>query len=512
MAAETMFAYTKNGIRRSHSWSNRQGQGGFTLIEALLAIMISSMVAGVSLSAFIVTIRSNQSVSASLTSSNSALITSSQFAIDVSSVGPVDGVPNPVAAGEPGCGGTPAVLRLVSPAPAGGSQARRSESASLNRAEAAEAAESTDTAADSATGLLRSAERTADSKESDSKESAMLNSLEGSAVKERSADDKVVDESLGTVRGTAGVRVLSYELEGESAGGGRTLRRYLCTGADLNSAIKGDRNYSGTLVADVAPTASPVKVSCDGGEIKGACHLVEMRVHTMTDRVIVVRGTIPSVLQPTPTTAPVMPVAPPTGTCTIAASETTWGATGGAAGSGDGHSGDATMYTYNDTNQRNSYLRFDLTQPCSGADDTWKNLPGGRNLTSVTLRLAYMGKTGDACWIFPGVSKDEQILQPLNGGSKWSEPALRGSNMPTGANSGADYKFKVANQGSLTSHTGAGIVASVKQWYSAGGWTNNGWILRRDGVGDTCGDSNKFASRYESNASLRPNLVITWGP
>ena len=75
-----------------------------------------------------------------------------------------------------------------------------------------------------------------------------------------------------------------------------------------------------------------------------------------------------------------------------------------------------------------------------------------------------------------------------------------------------DFKFNVANQGTLTTHTGAGLTAAVKSWYAAGGWVNNGWVLRRDGAGDTCGKSNMFASRSHADPNLRPRLEITWGP
>lgn len=432
-------------------------QGGFTILEAMLALTISTIVAGVTLSAFIVTMRSNRSVSASLESSDSAFFASTQFANDISSVAPVSGAPDPVAAGEPGCGGGESILRLVGPASDGDGSAGSAE---------------------------RSRLATAD-----------LEARDGGPASDAAADQ---------------VRVLSYHLD--SNGDRRALRRYVCTGSDLRDALRADRSYMGTIVSDVGSGSDAVAVSCDGAEIVGPCHRVTLRVKTVTDRVISVQGTIRSVLAPTPTTAPAPVVAPPSGTCTIDASETTWGGTGGAAGSGDGHARDENLYTYNDTNQRNSYLKFDLTQPCSGDGDTWPKLPGGRNLTAVTLNLAYTGKTGSSCWIFPGVSRDEQVLQPLNDSSQWSEATLRGSNMPTGVIGGYDYKFKVANAGSVTSHTGTGIVESVKQWYAAGGWANNGWILRRDGVGDTCGNSNKFASRFAGDDSIRPTLVITWGP
>lgn len=453
------------------------GQGGFTLLEALLAVAVSSIVAGTALTAFITTMRVSVATSASLTSSDSAFLSGSQFANDVSSVGPVPGSPDLVATGQPGCGGAESVLRLIGPAPVGMAPATRLSLGASDARREATAAPSADAAA-AAGGL---------------------------GAKEAALDGERAAAATG-----ARLRVVSYELDDQ--GSQQLLRRYVCDGTDLTSALRADKHYAGTVVSDVAPYRGAVRVNCDGGEVRAICHVVEMEVRTLTERVISLRGTIPAVLQPTPTTTPAPPVAPPSGSCTIPASATTWGGTGGYAGSGDGHNGDPLMYTYDDTNQRNSYLRFDLTQPCAGAADTWPRLPGGRKLTSVTLKLAYMGKSGNRCWIFPGVSRDEQILRPLNAASSWTEAGLRGSNMPTGVTGQNDYKFNVANAGSVTNHTGPGIVETVKQWYTAGGWTNNGWILRRDGAGDTCGNANKFASRFESNTALRPSLVITWGP
>lgn len=401
-------------------------QGGFSLVELLVSMLIAALVIGVTVGALDVTRRANESSKQNLTSSNSVFQTGSRFGADVASVGPVDGVAQLVATGQPGCGGESSVLRLIGPGADG-----------------------------------------------------------------------------------TGVQVRSYHKETE--GSNHVLVRRSCVGSDLTAALAASSVSVNVVVTDLSTEADAVVVGCDGVAVSSSCQVVEMTVKTATDRTFTVRGTIASVLEPTPTTTPLPVVAPVTGTCTIMASETTWGGTGGQAGSGNGGGGDALMYTYNDTNQRISFLRFDLTQPCAeGAAGDWLTLPGGRNLTSVTLYLAYMGKSGGGCC---GISKDNQILQPLNDTSTWTEATLTGSNMPkNGARSGYDYKFNVSSSGSLKAHTSGVITNAVKQWYQAGGWVNNGWMLKRDGVGDTLGKLNSFASRHSGNAALRPKLVITWGP
>lgn len=413
---------------RMKNLNTERGQSGFSLIEMLLAITIGSLVAGVATAGLYTTMHVANDGSQSLERSNAAFLTSSRFASDVVSVGPVTGVAEMVSTGEVGCGGEQAILRLIGPGPVGGDA----------------------------------------------------------------------------------VRVRSYSVV--SVLGESQLRRSTCSGVTLDAALAASPSPAPVVRKLVTEGPAPVVVTCNGDAEFSRCRTVEMSVRTTTSRYFTVRGTVGSVLVPTPTTTPTLAVAPPTGKCTIMASETTWGATGGAAGgSGDLHANDTLLYTYNDTNQRNSFLRFDLTQPCGGAGDSWRTLPGGRNLTAVSLKMAYVGKTNSSCWIFPGVSKDEQIMQPLDTNSLWSEATLRGSNMPGAVRSGNDYKFKVAEQGSLTTHTGTGLTATVRQWYASGGWRNNGWILRRDGVGDTCGNSNMFASRSHADANLRPRLEITWG-
>lgn len=300
------------------------------------------------------------------------------------------------------------------------------------------------------------------------------------------------------------------------AGTGTQLVRRECSGASLAAALGGVA-AANVVVDDLDPASSSTAVDCDGAAVSSNCRVVTMTVRTAgssvaTGRTFQVRGSIDSALQPTPTTTPALVVAPVTGTCTIPASATAWGATGGAAGSSsDVHNGDGNLYTYNDTNQRRSFLKFDLTQPCAGPSDSWPTLPGGRNITSATLYIAYLGKYDPSC-CGAGISKDGQVLEVLNDSSTWSEATLNGSNMPGGVRSGS-YGFNVATQGALTAHTDTTtILTAVKNWYAPGGWVNNGWRLSRSGAGDTLGKVNVFASRFNATTNLRPKLVITWGP
>lgn len=330
---------------------------------------------------------------------------------------------------------------------------------------------------------------------------------------------------MGLTADGSAVQVRSYHV---NAVGDRTeLRRRTCTGTSLGTATSSSTFSNSLLVRDLATGPAPVSITCDGGDpVTPHCHVVEMRVETATGRDFDLRGTIASVMNPSPTTSIAPAVAPPSGKCTLVATETTWGGTGGVAGSGDGRSGDVRMYTYDDTNQRNSYLRFDLTKPCIGANDTWPSLPGGRNLTGATLQLNYTGKSSTTCWFLgdiAGVSREGQVLQPLSGTANWTEATLTGANMPTsvyGDNTykvtfDTEYKFttgEVKNPPLVKQLSQTGIIEAVKKWYTAGVWTNNGWILRRSSVGDTCSVSNMFASRHDSNAARRPQLIIKWGP
>lgn len=310
---------------------------------------------------------------------------------------------------------------------------------------------------------------------------------------------------------TGDVLVRSYDRV--TTDGTTKLLRRECTGATLAAATSAAAKNS-TVVTDLDPDAGSVAVACDGGAaVSSSCRVVQMDVRTRQGDQFSVRGTIGAALTPTATTTPVAIQAPESGTCTIPASATTWGATGGAAGgNGTNHNNDPTVYTYDDTNQRRSFLKFDLTQPCADVSPAWPTLPGGRNITNVVLHVAYMGKTSDSCWIFPGISYDGQVLEPLNDASIWSESTLTGANMPGGVRSGFSYNFNVASPGSLSAHTNTAITDAVKHWYASNDWVNNGWRLSRSSAGDTCGKSNKFASRFESNTALRPKLVISWGP
>ena len=290
------------------------------------------------------------------------------------------------------------------------------------------------------------------------------------------------------------------------------LVRRQCSGATLAAALAAPA-ASNVVVVDLDPGGSAVSVTCDGGPVSSTCRLVQMEVMTAGGEQFSVRGTIGSVLSPTPTTTPTPVLAPETGTCTILASATTWGATGGYAGSSSAtHGGDPMMATYNDGNKRRSFLLFDLTQPCAEATPDWPTLPGGRNITAVDLYLAYMGKSSDSCGLIPGISYDGQEMEPLNATSLWSEPTLNGSNMPSGVRSGFTYNFSSANAGALTLHTSNPLTEAVKHWYASNDWVNNGWRLSRSSPGDTCGTSNLFASRHHPTVGLQPKLVISWGP
>lgn len=403
-------------LRRASS-----SQGGFAIVELLVSLLIAVLVIGVTVSALAVTRRSNKSGEENLTSSNSAFQAGSRFGDDVASVGPVSGVTQVVATGEPGCGGTTSALRLIGPRPDG-----------------------------------------------------------------------------------TGVQVRSYHQVTD--GSDQVLRRRSCAGSNLSAALAASPTSDVVIVSDLATGSGAVQVTCDGAAVSASCQVVEMAVDTATGRSFTVRGSVASVLSPTPTTTPVPVVAPVTGTCTIMASETTWGGTGGVAGSGNGSGGDALMYTYNDLSQRMSFLRFDLTQPCAeGASGDWLTLPGGRNITAAKLYLTSFSRSG--------INYD-QVLAPLAASSTWTEAGLTGANMPmaTVGGSSYEYTFKSANNGVLTEYISSPITETVKQWYKAGGWVNNGWILRRSGAGDGFGYFYKFASRHNPTVALRPKLVVSWGP
>ena len=291
------------------------------------------------------------------------------------------------------------------------------------------------------------------------------------------------------------------------------LVRRSCSGPTL-AAAQAASTSNRTVVTDLDPGTNGVEVSCDGGPVGTTCRVVSMQVLTADGARFTVRGTIGSVLQPTPTTIPTPVRAPESGTCTIMASATTWGATGGAAGSSTAtHAGDPLMSTYDDTNQRRSFMKFDLTQPCVDVDAVWPTLPGGRNLTNVVLQLAWMGDSSNPCGVF-GINYDAQRIEPLADAAVWDEAALDGDNMPSGSliRSGFTYDFDADSQNTLVSHSDAALFDAVEHWYEANDWVNNGWRLSRRGAGDTCGRANLFASRHNGDPALRPRLVISWGP
>ena len=286
------------------------------------------------------------------------------------------------------------------------------------------------------------------------------------------------------------------------------LVRRECGGATLGAALAASPTTT-VLISDLDTVAA----TCDGGAVSAACRVVEMTVRQSSGRELTARGTVSSALEPTPTTTPAPVRAPASGQCTLPVTVTAWGATGGVAGDRNAnHNGDPVMYTYDDTNQRYSFLRVDLTQPCMDAADSWTTLPGQRNLTGASLRIAYLGDNGASCWIFGGISGTGQRLVPLNDAATWAPSTLTGANMPGGLRSGNDTNFNESNPNTLSTISGTGIFNAVQAWYTPGSWVNNGWRLARSGAGDTCGRSDQFATQNHANAALRPRVVVTWGP
>ncbi|MCA9242215.1 MAG: prepilin-type N-terminal cleavage/methylation domain-containing protein, partial [Planctomycetales bacterium] len=146
---------------------------------------------------------------------------------------------------------------------------------------------------------------------------------------------------IGPKADGTGVQVRSYH---ETIDGGRpALQRRTCSGTDIAAALAATPSDTSNVVRDLSSGTDAVTVTCDGGPVTTACRVVEMDVETYSGRTFTVRGTVRSALTPTPTTAPTPVIAPPTGTCTIMASETAWGSTGGVAGGTGGHAGDGTM-------------------------------------------------------------------------------------------------------------------------------------------------------------------------
>lgn len=323
---------------------------------------------------------------------------------------------------------------------------------------------------------------------------------------------------------SGGVLVRSYHRV--AAGDSTTLVRRECSESTLSAALAA--TYQSTaVVTDLDPASGSVTVECDGGPVSATCRIVTMTVLTTSGREFTTRGTIGTALNPTATTTPTQVQAPPSGTCTLAATATTWGATGGKAGSSnDTHNGDPTMYTYDDTNRRYSFVKVDLTGPCIGASDSWPTLPGGRTLTGATLQLRYTGRSNTSCYFIGpiiGYTYPGQRIEPLNDASTWNEATLNGSNMPSGLRSGYVTNFNVPPvPGNTTTGTTAdagpisvssvAMLDAVRGWYQAGGWTNNGWRIARSGAGDTCSVSVMYASRFATDSTHRPQLVVTWVP
>ena len=321
--------------------------------------------------------------------------------------------------------------------------------------------------------------------------------------------------------GTTGVRVWSYHRV--TTADDTELIRRTCEGATLGAATAATPTAL-PVVLDLNPASGSITVGCDGGAVSSACQVVEMSVQTRSNRSFTVRGAIASSLAPTPTTAPTPVIAPTVGTCTLDATATAWVGTGSYAGDANtNHGSEAELYTYNQAGptQRRSYLKFDLTGPCRAGSD-WPTLPGGRKVTGATLKLHYVGRSNSLC-IVRGFSYTEQSLKPLAETSTWSQSTVTGANGPTATRSGYDAIFDApganpeftwgttASAGTVSLSPSA-ILDTVRGWYAAGGWTNNGWLLSRNTGGDTCGVSVTFASMNAPDVNQRPQLVVTWGP
>ncbi len=307
---------------------------------------------------------------------------------------------------------------------------------------------------------------------------------------------------------TGGVIVRSYTRT--TVGAADVLERRQRAGSTLDEALNASMSKE-AVAPDLAtgPDAVVARCASDGPAPPfndAACTEVTLTITTTSGFRFSVAGSSPSTRNPTATTAVQPARAPAIGTCTIVASQTGWASSGGliSGSSSTVHYGDTTLYTYDSGNHRDAYLMFDLTGPCVGPGDSWPTLPGGRLITSVELWITYLGKSSGG-----GISRDGHTLEALDTASTWSENTLNGDNMPGGTRN--SYSFNVTSPGSATRHVNAAITTAVNQWYTAGGWKNNGFRLRRSGIGDTLGKFNRFASRFDANPQLRPRLVITWG-
>jgi len=152
-----------------------------------------------------------------------------------------------------------------------------------------------------------------------------------------------------------------------------------------------------------------------------------------------------------------------------------------------------------------SYLRFDLSSPCTGAGEPWPTLPGGRTIVTASLSIGYLGTSG-CC-----VSGSEHSIRAVGPGT-WSEATLTGNNRITGTlGSAVDFNAPGSDPTNVNLAGGA-ITTAVQQWYTPGGWKNNGFVLARSTGGDTTGKTRQWATRHYSDPKYWPRLVVTWGP
>lgn len=400
---------------------SKRSESGLSLIEVVVAMMISGVIMAVLVNVLVGSTRSARDTSNSIQSSTSAFRASTYFANDVATAGVAPGSTQPVSRAVNGCGGTTAVVRIVGPG-----------------------------------------------------------------------------QSSGTI-------VRSYHQI--STAEGSILERRVCSGTDLNAAL-GATHTDIVVAKDL--NSSPVQISCSGDSPTppfddSGCTSVELTATTTTTRVLTAKGRTRSAQSPTATTAVAPPTAPATGTCTLLASDTAY--TGTGSGSNSTHANQPQMPTYNRFLgfKNYSYLRFDLTGPCTGAGDPWPTLPGGRTIVTASLSIGYLGTAG-CC-----ISYKEHSVTAVGPGT-WSEATLTGNNRITGTlGSAVDFDAPGSNPTNVNL-TGGAITTAVQQWYTPGGWKNNGFVLARRTGGDTTGKTRQWATRLYGNATYRPRLVVTWGP
>lgn len=403
-------------------------QRGFTLVELLVAMMISALIVAVVSSALITSMRSTAIAEESFTASGSAVKTTTWFADDVSMSQNVAEGPG-VRRDVPGCGGDPhAVVRFVSTEPADG-------------------------------------------------------------------DDGILVHSYSLVDGASN----------------RTLERRTCRGEDLDAALAAepriqrvvDRLADGDDVVEVTcratPGADPAPAGADGDR---QCRLVDLRAETEGGFAFELHGRQ-------------QPVRAPGESSTGAVRRCTMLATADTTIKSNNHDQVRGTFpelnTYMTTERRSAAMvRVDLFTPCIGSDEP-EFLPGGKQLTSATLRLFYFAPTNF-------LYKDtEHELLPIADGD-WEEGNMTWDrwedlDFVVGGNR---YSFQ-APWNARNVWVDLPVLDEVTRWYQ--GEVNRGWILRRRDWGnhdnwflsdDRNEEGYRWASRENPDPQTWPRLVVTW--